>query len=109
MWLTDLAEKFRTAAEALNAQAPANPAQRNALLLRVARLINPILHHAKSDFDFDLGRTSRMLPGLTPALTLTTQAPETANMAKIVLRRQSNRIAHSLLRAEETIRHVLGG
>jgi hypothetical protein len=30
-------------------------------------------------------------------------------MAKIVLRRHANRIAHSLLRAEETIRHAIGG
>ena len=108
-WLTDLAERFHAAAEALNAQAPTNPTQRNALLLRVARLVNPVLHHARSDFDFDIGRTSRMLPGLAPALTLATLSPDAANMAKIVLRRQANRIAHSLLRAEETIRHAIGG
>jgi hypothetical protein len=108
-WLIALAENFRAAAESLAAKTPTDRAQRNALLLRVARLVNPVLHHARSDFDFDLGRTSRMLPGLAPALTLATLSPDAAHMAKIVLRRQANRIAHSLLRAEETIRHAIGG
>ncbi|TCR67114.1 M28 family peptidase [Bosea sp. BK604] len=72
-------------------------------LLRLGRHLNPILYHARSDFEFDLGRASRILPGLTPALTLASLPPDEARMARVVLRRRANRIAHGLSRAIELV------
>ncbi|HWX48344.1 MAG TPA: M28 family peptidase [Roseomonas sp.] len=103
-WLTDLARRLQTATARLSASPPADTALRNALLLRIGRHLNPVMYHARSDFDFDLGRASRLLPGLAPALTLKDLAPEAAQMARTLLRRRANRIAHGLLRAAETIR-----
>lgn len=95
-WLQGLAETLRTAAVALAARPVADAARRNLLLLRVARLLNPVLHHARSAYDYDLGRGSRMLPGLAPALGLARLDPDAARMARTGLRRAANRIAHAL-------------
>lgn len=80
-----------------------------ALLLRLGRHLNPVLYHARSDFEFDLGRASRLLPGLAPALTLSSLPPDEARMAHVVLRRRANRIAHGLSRAIELIERALPG
>ncbi|MDJ0390755.1 M28 family peptidase [Roseomonas sp. E05] len=102
-WLAELATRFREAAAQLAASPAVDTARQNALLLRLGRHLNPMMHHARSDFDFDLGRASRLLPGLAPALTLKDLAPDAARMARTLLRRRANRIAHGLLRAEEAI------
>jgi hypothetical protein len=98
-WLTGLGERFRAAARRLGGDV----AGRDRLALRVARQVNPVLYHAGSDFDYDLGRASRMLPGLAPALTLALLPPDERHMARTRLRRRANRIAHGLLRATEAI------
>lgn len=103
-WLHGLAEEVRAAAAALAARPVVDAAQRNALLLRVARLLNPVLHHARSAYDYDLGRGSRMLPGLAPALGLAALDPDAARMARTGLRRAANRIAHALKDAAALLR-----
>lgn len=98
-WLIGLGERFRTTARSLPDDVPS----RDRLALRVARQVNPVLQHAGSDFDYDLGRTSRMLPGLAPALTLAGLPEDEHQMTRVRLRRRANRIAHGLLRATEII------
>lgn len=94
--LRPLAEEVRAAAVALAGRPATNASARNALLLRVTRLLNPVLHHARSNHDYDLGRASRMLPGLAPTLGLATLPPDEARMARVLLRRRANRIADAL-------------
>jgi aminopeptidase YwaD len=101
--LSPLAEQLAAAIGAL--PHPANAA----LSLRLGRHLNPILYHARSDFEFDLGRASRILPGLAPALTLAELPPDEARMARVVLRRRANRIAHGLSRAIELVEAALPG
>jgi aminopeptidase YwaD len=101
--LSALAGRLHGAVVRLAAAPITDPARRNVALLRVARHLNPMMHHAGGDFDFDLGRASRLLPGLAPALTLDSLSPDAARMARTMLRRRANRIAHGMLRAEEVI------
>lgn len=101
--LSALAERLDDATAKLAATPAADTARRNAALLRVARHLNPMMHHAGGDFDFDLGRASRLLPGLAPALKLVGLEPDAAHMARTVLRRRANRIAHGMRRAEDAI------
>ena len=75
----------------------------DSLLLRLGRHLNPVLYHARSAFEFDLGRASRILPGLAPALTLHRLDPDAARMARVQLRQRANRIAHGLARAIELV------
>lgn len=97
--LTRLAHRLKAAAAGLDRRDTAR-------VLAVARWLNPVLHHAKSAYDYDLGRASRLLPGLAPALTLQRLAPDDARMARVGLKRQANRIAHALT---EAIRLLEGG
>jgi aminopeptidase YwaD len=107
--LKTLAERFRGLADRLRSANAANDARRgDTLLLRVARHVNPVLYHAASAFDFDLGRASRLLPGLAPALKLKDLSADDARMARVALRRAANRIAHGLSRAIEAITEHLG-
>lgn len=103
-WLQVLAEQVRTAAIALADQATPDAAARNALLLQVTRLLNPILYHGRSNHDYDLGRASRLLPGLAPALGLAALPADEARMARVVLRRRANRIADALQAALNALR-----
>ena len=64
--------------------------------LGVVRALSPVMFHADSAFSPDTGRTSRMLPGLSTALRLSTLPPQAAHMARVTLRRQANRIASAL-------------
>ena len=95
-WLQTLAEQVRTAAAALAGRPVTDTTARNALLMQVTRLLNPVLHHGRSNHDYDLGRAGRMLPGLAPALGLTGLSADEARMARVVLRRRANRIADAL-------------
>ncbi|GGJ42961.1 M28 family peptidase [Neoroseomonas lacus] len=101
--LRSLADEVRAAAAALASQPVADAAARNGLLLRVTRLLNPVLHHARSNHDYDFGRASRMLPGLALALGLAGSAPDEARMARVALRRRANRIADALQAAAATL------
>nr|WP_255568632.1 M28 family peptidase [Neoroseomonas alba] len=95
-WLQTLAEQVRTAAVALAGRPATDAAGRNALLMRVTRLLNPVLHHGSSNHDYDLGRISRLLPGLSPALGLAGLPPDESRMVRVGLRRRANRIADAL-------------
>ena len=103
-WLRSLAEDVRAAAAALAARPVADAATRNAVLLRVTRLLNPVLYHARSSHEFDLGRASRLLPGLAPALGLASVSADEARMARVLLRRRANRIADALQAAADALR-----
>lgn len=94
--LLPLAQRLREAVTGLGSAT-------DALKLRLARHLNPAQYHAASDFDFDLGRASRLLPGLAPALGLSSADPDHARMARVVLRRRANRIADALTGALELI------
>jgi aminopeptidase YwaD len=96
--LTGLAERLTEALRGWHPTGADDP-----LLLRLGRHLNPVLYHARSAFEFDLGRASRILPGLAPALTLARLEPDTARMARVQLRQRANRIAHGLSRAIELI------
>ncbi|WP_089176892.1 M20/M25/M40 family metallo-hydrolase [Bosea sp. AS-1] len=96
--LTSLAERL---AQALRGWTPTGAD--DPLLLRLGRHLNPVLYHARSAFEFDLGRASRILPGLAPALTLHRLDPDAARMARVQLRQRANRIAHGLARAIELV------
>jgi len=103
-WLSTLAEEVRLAARELAARPVADAASRNALLLRVTRLLNPVLYHARSNHEYDLGRASRILPGLAPALGLAALPADEARMARVLLRRRANRIADALQAASRALR-----
>lgn len=102
--LTGFAERL---AAALRNWAPSGAD--DALLLRLGRHLNPVLYHARSAFEFDLGRASRILPGLAPALTLNRLEPDAARMARVQLRQRANRIAHGLARAIELVEGATAG
>lgn len=100
-WLSELTATLAEAARSL--PATTNAPRRNRLLLRVLRHLNPVMHHAASDFDYDLGRASRLLPGLAPALGLAALLPERQHMARTLLRRRANRIAQGLRHATDLL------
>ncbi len=102
--LTGLAERL---ADALAGWTPTAGDDR--LLLRLGRHLNPVLYHARSAFEFDLGRASRILPGLAPALTLDRLDADAARMARVQLRQRANRIAHGLSQAIELVEVARSG
>lgn len=73
------------------------------VLLRVAKLLNPVMFHARSEFGYDLGRDSRLLPGLAPALEFARLDADAARMARVGLRRQVNRIRQALCEAVDLL------
>ena len=81
--------------------------QRDALILRVIKRLNPILHHALSDYEYDISRQSRFFPGLLPALSLETLDDDARRMALIGLRRKINRINDALIDATTLAREGL--
>ncbi|MGO4404435.1 M28 family peptidase [Bosea sp. RAF48] len=96
--LTGLAERL---ADALANWTPTGADDRS--LLRLGRHLNPVLYHARSAFEFDLGRASRILPGLAPVLTLNRLDADAYRMARVQLRQRANRIAHGLSEAIELV------
>ena len=103
--LTAQTRVFQHAAARLLQATPS--AALNDTLLRIARHLNPVLHHAGSDFTYDLGRTTRLLPGLAPALRLASLPADEARMARVVLRRQANRALQALRLATREIETLL--
>lgn len=102
--LTDLAEKL---SDGLAGWAPTAADDR--VLLRLGRHLNPVLYHARSAFEFDLGRASRILPGLAAALTLDRLGADAARMARVQLRQRANRIAHGLSEAIDLVEAARNG
>jgi hypothetical protein len=73
-------------------------AKLNRLFLRVARLLNPVLYQAGSDFHHDPALGSRALPSLSPALTLSKfpHNSDTYRFIRVGLLRRMNRIRYQL-------------
>ena len=81
----------------------------NRVFLRVARCLNPVLFQSKSAFEHDPALSSRCLPGLSKALSLKDLDPNSDAMKfNIVgLRREMNRVNHSLIQAKSLIANWL--
>lgn len=77
----------------------------NRVLLMVARCLNPVLFQSKSAFEHDPALSSRCLPGLSKALSLKDLDPNSDAMKfdLVGLKREMNRINHSLLNAKSLI------
>jgi hypothetical protein len=105
--LRELSETFLGVARALEccpiAGGDTASGMRNTLLLRVAKALNPVLHHALSDYEYDISRQSRLLPGLQAALSLDQLNEDDYQMATVALRRKANRIGQALSDATELI------
>ena len=87
---------------------PAETATTNKTILRVARLLNPVLYQVCSPFEHDPALGSRALPSLTPALKLKSLNPDGDSFKFVVvgLKRRINQIAHQLREVErELTRH----
>lgn len=106
--LRELVESFLGLAEAFDGSERVVtrrvPAGRNELLLHVVKLLNPVLHHALSDYEYDISRQSRLLPGLRAALTLGQLKDDDYRLAVVALRRKANRIGQALRDAIEFLR-----
>lgn len=67
--------------------------------LQLLKPLNAVLHHGLSDYEYDVTRKSRLLPGLEPLLSLVELDREAQRMACFGLRRKINRISDALLNA----------
>jgi Peptidase family M28 len=101
--LLGLAQDFRDAAICFHS---ALPKDADAIFLRASRLLNPVLYHTVSGYFPEHGRALRLLPGLAGTLALDRLDPPGAQMARVQLRRQCNRIEHAL---REVIKLFEGG
>ena len=79
----------------------AETAVANRLILRVARLLNPVLYQVCSPFEHDPALGSRALPSLTPALKLKSLNPDgdAFKFTVVGLQRRINQISHQLQEA----------
>ncbi|MFF7709032.1 M28 family peptidase [Pseudomonas sp. NPDC007930] len=75
--------------------------------LQVLKPLNAVLHHGQSDFEYDVTRKSRLLPGLEPLLGLANLAHDAQLMARFGLRRKVNRIAEALATATRELERYL--
>lgn len=99
------AEAFQTAAQRL-ADAPiTDAAQRNALLKRLTRIVNPALYTIEGPYEIDPALQLPVLPGLTPLRELPRHTPRSNEYEFLLtqLRRQRNRIEDALLSATALI------
>ena len=92
---SELLQKIETAQSL-----PASDArQRNDTLLRISRHLTPVLYHPDSRFQYGIGRRNRTLPGLMPALSLSSASGEDARFMRLHIIRAANRIALAIARA----------
>jgi hypothetical protein len=101
-----LQEKLATFdARAAKLTSPKDTAAANKQILRIARLLNPVLYQVCSPFEHDPALGSRALPSLTPALKLKSLNPEgdEFKFAVVGLRRRINQISHQLKEAAREI------
>lgn len=75
--------------------------------LQLLKPLNAVLHHGLSDYEYDVTRKSRLLPGLEPVLGLDTLGREAQLMARFALRRKINRISDALSTANRQLRERL--
>lgn len=92
-------------ARAAKLSSPAETAAANRTMLRIARLLNPVLYQVCSPFEHDPALGSRALPSLTPALKLKSLNPEgdAFKFTVVGLRRRLNQISHQLRGAEREL------
>ena len=77
----------------------------NKTILRIARLLNPVLYQVCSPFEHDPALGSRALPTLTPALRLNSLNPDgdAFKFTVVGLKRRINQISHQLREAEREL------
>lgn len=80
----------------------------DAFTLQLLKPLNAVLHHGLSDYEYDITRKSRLLPGLEPLLSLDGLDREAQRMAGFGLRRKINRIGDALLTANRQLQERLG-
>lgn len=103
-------EKLREKLSAFDARAskltsPLETAAENRRILRIARLLNPVLYQVCSPFEHDPALGSRALPSLTPALKLKLLNPDgdAFKFTVVGLKRRINQISHQLREAEREL------
>ncbi len=103
-------EKLREKLAAFDARAskltsPLETAAENRRILRIARLLNPVLYQVCSPFEHDPALGSRALPSLTPALKLKLLNPDgdAFKFTVVGLKRRINQISHQLREAEREL------
>jgi hypothetical protein len=98
------AEDLRAAVERLRQNPIADTDRLNDGLLRLSRIVNPVLYTINGPFEMDPALQLPLLPGLAPLHVLAGLDPETDAFHFLLtqLRRQRNRIEEALLTATET-------
>lgn len=88
-------------ARAVKLKTPKDTAAANKQILRIARLLNPVLYQVCSPLEHDPALGSRALPSLTPALKLKSLNPDgdAFKFSVVGLRRRINQISHQLKEA----------
>lgn len=76
-------------------------------VLALLKPLNAVLHHGLSDYEYDVTRKSRLLPGLEPLLSLAGLDREGQLMAGFGVRRKINRISDVLMTANQQLRDRL--
>ncbi|WP_137921595.1 M28 family peptidase [Hydrogenophaga sp. 2FB] len=94
------ASGFRAARERLA------PDMGNQAVLDVLRLLTPVLYATSSGFQPDRATSLRLLPGLTPVLSLHGMPHADRLQTGTLLRRAANRIAHALTGAADALTRV---
>ena len=82
----------------------------NKAILRIARMLNPVLYQVCSPFEHDPALGSRALPSLTPALRLKSLNPDgdAFKFTVVGLKRRINQITHQLSEAERELAALRG-
>lgn len=93
------AAQFHQGDLGLGADDRARSAERNRGVLRVARCVNPVLYQNRGPFQQDPAKGSRLFPGLSILLRWTSLSADEKCLARVALRRESNRIEHALKQA----------
>ena len=105
-----LASQFdRVRAEAADAPADGRSETLNAGILRITRILNPVLYTEAGEFDHDPAIQLPMLPGLRRAASLPKHEPGTKErlFLETALVRQRNRVDHALHLANREMESIL--